>query len=211
MFKHVFNAVAVASILAATTAPLTAQDNSVTLSAGEPIENATPANSTGVFTLETHGDWEIRCTPMARDLPDACSLYQLLQDDQGTGVSEVSMFYLGQGEAEAAANFIAPLGTLLTAQMPLFVDGTNGRRYPFTFCGPAGCYVRAGLTSAEIDQFKNGAVATITLRQVSAPEQPVKLAMSLTGFTAAYERIKELNIAASEAHAAAVAAAEKTE
>lgn len=148
------------------------------------------------YTLETHGDWEIRCLKAPEGQPDPCSIYQLLKDDKGNEVAEVAIFHVGEGEVDAAATFTTPLETLLTGQLALFVDGDNGRRYPFSFCNPVGCYVRAGLSGADVNLFKKGNEAMVGIVPVGRPDEPVKLKMSLTGFTAAYAKVTELNKAA---------------
>lgn len=179
-------------------APLAAQDTE--LSAGTPVE----ANE-GVgqpYTLETHGDWDIRCLKAPEGQPEPCSLYQLLKDETGNDVAEVSLFHLGQGDVEAAMTITTPLETNLTQMLTFFVDEQNGRRYPFQFCTQAGCFVRAGLPAAEIEQFKKGAAGQVLIAPVGA-KQPLKLTMSLGGFTAAYTKVTELNKASIAAEAAA--------
>ncbi|GAA3876273.1 invasion associated locus B family protein [Celeribacter arenosi] len=210
MLKKTFSVTAFALALSFGSTPLLAQDAEPegaaeveqpavepALSAGEPVETEIQAGQT--YVLETEGDWEIRCIRTEGDVPEPCSIYQLLRDEQGTEVAEVTMFHLGQGEAEAAATFIAPLETLLTQQMTIFVDGANGRRYPFSFCTTVGCFVRAGLTGAEVDQFRRGVEGTVVIHPVAAPETAVRLPLSLKGFTAAYARVTELNKAARSA------------
>ncbi|WP_226553466.1 invasion associated locus B family protein [Celeribacter naphthalenivorans] len=172
--------------------PLAAQDSG--LSAGTPI---TPESNVGrAYTLETHGDWEVRCINAPEGQVDPCSMYQLLKDEDGTEVAEVALFHVGSEEVEAAATFTTPLETLLTAQLALFVDGENGRRYPFQFCNRVGCFVRAGLTTADVDLLKKGSEGMVGIVPLGRTDEPVRLTLSLTGFTAAYTNVTELNEAA---------------
>ncbi|WP_460273870.1 invasion associated locus B family protein [Celeribacter sp. ULVN23_4] len=171
--------------------PLAAQDSE--LSAGTPISTD---NVGRPYTLETQGDWEIRCIKAPEGQPDPCSLYQLLKDENGTEVAEVTIFHVGQGNIEAAATFTTPLETLLTGQLALFVDGENGRKYPFQFCNKVGCFVRAGLTSEDIDLLKKGSEGMVGIVPVGRTDNPVTLTMSLSGFTAGYAKVTELNEAA---------------
>ena len=191
------------AFLALAALPAPAQDAAQDLSRGEPVAQANPD---GAFILEQHGDWDIRCLDNG-DLPDVCRLYQLLKDQNGVDVAEFTMFHLGGSDVEAATNVITPLETLLTQQLTLYVDGANGRRYPFSFCDPVGCYVRAGFTAEDIALFKRGAKAQLEIYPVLNPQTPVQLDVSLTGFTKAYERITELNIASTAAIAEAQKAA----
>ena len=96
-----------------------------------------------------------------------------------------------------------PLDTLLTAQLTLTVDGANGRRYPFTVCSPTGCQARVGLTKEDVSLLKKGAKATLTIVPYAAPDVKVPVTVSLAGFTAAYTRVTEVNVAARAATAAA--------
>lgn len=200
-----FIGLATAALLAlGTAAPLSAQDSD--LSTGTPI--GTSDDIGRAYTLETHGDWEIRCVKAPEGQADPCSMYQLLKDEQGTEVAEVALFHLGKDDVDAAATFTTPLETLLTAQLALFVDGENGRRYPFQFCNNVGCFVRAGLTSADVDLFKKGAEGMVAIVPMGRPDQPVKLKLSLTGFTAGYTRVTELNEAAKNGEGPEAPAAE---
>ena len=142
--------------------------------------------------------WEVRCVKM-EDGSDPCQLYQLLKDAQGTSVAEISMFALPEGgQAAAGATVIAPLETLLTANLVIAIDGGKPKIYPFTFCATLGCISRVGFTAEEVDQFKKGAKAVMTIVPAAAPEQKVALDISLKGFTAGYDAVKATTPAAAQ-------------
>lgn len=148
-------------------------------------EDATPAPKQP-YIKEEHGDWALQCYPTDNG-EEPCQMYQLLKDGQGTDVAEVSMFRLpAGGQAIAGATITVPLETLLTAQLTVSIDGGKGKRYPFSFCSPVGCYARIGLTAKDVAAFKKGAKATVTLVPAPAPDQKVVLTMSLKGFTAGF-------------------------
>lgn len=162
------------------------------LSMGEPVapdggEIGTP------YVREEHGAWQIRCirTPSGTD---PCQLYQLLRDDEGNPVSEFSLFPLTppQGDAVAGGNIITPLETLLTQAVTLQIDTGEPRRYPFTFCTTAGCFARIGYSAADIDRFKRGRSAKMSIVPLVAPDQRISLTVSLTGFTAGYDALAAL-------------------
>lgn len=145
------------------------------------------------YVLEEHGDWQIRCVK-TEDGRDPCQMYQLLADGEGNSVAEFSLFNLPEGqEALAGSTVITPLETLLTAQLRIAVDAGQGKRYPFAFCSQIGCFARLGFTSAEIDGFKRGAAATVTIVPAAAPDQTVELKLSLKGFTAGWDAVKAAN------------------
>lgn len=140
------------------------------------------------YIRDTFGDWSLRCLRAEEGQDDPCQLYQLLNDDEGNSVAEISMFPLPDGgRAAAGATIVVPLETLLTEQLQISVDGSATRRYPFTFCNRAGCVSRVGFTQEEVSQFKRGSKATMRMVPAAAPEEEVVLNISLSGFTAGYD------------------------
>ena len=141
------------------------------------------------YTKKEIGSWEMRCIKTEEEV-DPCQMYQLLADGEGAPVAEVSLFRLPDGgQAKAGATVVVPLETALPAQLTLSVDGGKARRYPYAFCNPVGCYVRMGLTDADIGAFKRGKQAVLTIVPALAPDQEVKLTLSLDGFTAGYDEV----------------------
>ncbi len=141
------------------------------------------------YTKEVIGAWEMRCIKTEAE-EDPCQMYQLLDDGQGAPVAEVSLFRLpGSGKAEAGATIVVPLETSLPQQLTITVDSGKARRYPYAFCNPVGCYARLGLTAADVAAFKRGNEATITIVPALAQDQQVRLTLSLSGFTASYDKV----------------------
>lgn len=135
------------------------------------------------------GDWDLACIKTELET-DPCSLLQILHDEKGNAVAEVSLFRLEEGgQALAGATIIVPLETLLPAQLTISVDGAPGKRYNYSFCNPIGCIAQIGLTEADIEAFKKGNKATVSLVPAPAPDQVVTLPMSLNGFTAGFEAV----------------------
>ncbi|MCI2393194.1 invasion associated locus B family protein [Aliiroseovarius sediminis] len=137
------------------------------------------------------GDWERKCITLPEGQgDDPCQMYQLLKDDKGNSVAEISLGRLPEGgQATAGATVVVPLETLLTQQLTISVDGGQGKRYPFRFCAQPGCVANIGFTQAEIDGFKRGAKATVSIVPAAAPDQKVNLTMSLDGFTQSYDEL----------------------
>jgi invasion protein IalB len=157
-----------------------------------------------------YGDWQVRCVH-TEDGFDPCQLYQLLHDQKDNPVAEFTMVALPEGaEAAAGATVVTPLETLLTQQLTMAVDGAKAKRYPFTWCSQIGCFARIGFTQAELDQLKRGIKATIQIVPMVAPDQKVRLTVSLKGFTSGYEKMKAQN-AATQARADAAKAAKDAE
>lgn len=142
------------------------------------------------YLLKTIDAWELRCVKTA-DGSDPCQLYQLLRDADGNAVAEFSLFSLPDGgQAAAGATVIAPLETLLTANLRISIDGAEAKVYPFTFCATLGCVSRVGFTTGEVAQFQKGAKAVMTIVPAGAPDQKVNLDISLKGFTSGFDAVK---------------------
>ncbi len=144
------------------------------------------------YAREESGDWTIACIKTEAET-DPCSMLQLLQDDQGNTLGEISIFRLaGGGQAVAGGTIVVPLETLLTAQVVISVDDGQGKRYNYSFCSPMGCVAQIGFTEADIDAFKRGKEARVIIVPAPAPDQRVELNMSLVGFTAGFDKTDEL-------------------
>mgnify|MGYP001066761150 CR=1 FL=1 len=155
-----------------------------------------PAANDGIgstYTEASFDAWEQRCI-RTEDGANPCQLYQLLKDSAETPVAEVSIFGLPAGnQAVTGATIIVPLETLLTAELTMTVDGSQPRKYPFSWCAPIGCVARVGFTQAELDAFKKGNEAKLAIVPVVAPDQKVELTLSLKGFTAGYDAVNKAN------------------
>ena len=162
-----------------------AQSESDSLSLGVPLNLPKIGEP---YLGEKFGDWSLKCI-RTKDGNDPCEMTQLLLNDQGQPMSEVSLFRIHEGKgAVAGANIIVPLETLLTTPMIIAFEEGVLKQYPYTFCNAVGCVARIGLTETEIGLMKKGAVAKITVVHISRPKQPITFDMSLKGFTKAYSR-----------------------
>ena len=147
-----------------------------------------------IYVREEHGDFEVRCLRAPEGQEDPCQLFQRLADQNGNPTADVNFFDLPDGgEIAAGATILTPLQTLLTAQVTLAIDGGQARRYPYAFCDQAGCYARLGFTAADLQQLRRGAKANIVVVPALAPDQPARLEMSLTGFTAGMAAVEVEN------------------
>lgn len=184
-------------VLALTTsaAPLLAQEtaqeepaaNEGQLDLGQPVGDGPQLGER--YSKEKFGDWDLACIKTEAE-SDPCSLLQILTDDQQNPVAEVSLFRLdGSGQAIAGATVIVPLETLLPGQLTIAVDGASGKRYNYSFCNQIGCIAQIGLTNEDVDAFKRGNTATVSLVPAPAPDQRITLTMSLAGFTAGFDAV----------------------
>ena len=182
------------SIIAALalTGPAIAQDDTPApadpgLAMGETVEDGPQTGEP--YIREISGDWALECLRVDEG-EEPCQIYQTLTDDEENQVANVRMFKLpAGGQAVAGALVAVPLETLLTSQLTITVNGAQPKRYPFSVCDRQGCYARIGLTQEDINAYKRGAAATVTLVPFVAPDERVEVTMSLTGFTAGYDMI----------------------
>ncbi len=155
------------------------------LDLGEPVTQGPQLGER--YSKKKFGDWDLACVKTERET-DPCSLLQVMLDDQGNAVAEMSLFRLAnRGQAVAGATVVVPLETLLPAQLTIAIDGGGAKRYNYSFCNPVGCVAQIGLTEDDVAAFQRGAEAKVSLVPAQAPDQRVELTLSLTGFTAAYE------------------------
>ena len=169
--------------------------------------DATPGTPGAPYVAETFNDWQLRCVRTGEEA-EPCQLFQLLSDEGGNPVAEVSLFPLPAGQqAVAGATIVTPLETLLTEQLRLAVDENQAAVYPFAFCNTVGCVSRLGFTGDDIATFRRGRTATVTIVPAAAPDQEVNLTMSLSGFTAAFEELTARAAARAEAAGATTDAA----
>ncbi|MFN6977789.1 MAG: invasion associated locus B family protein [Gemmobacter sp.] len=180
------------------------------LSLGEVVDDESPAGTN--YVAAEFGDWQQTCFKTELEA-DPCELYQLLKDQSGNTVAEISLFGLPPGTpggAVAGSSIITPLETFLPAQVTIRVDSGQAKRYPFTFCAALGCVARVGFTAEEIAAFRRGSKATMIIVPALAPDQQVVIDISLRGFTAGFEAVNKANAAADAAAKAAAAAAAPT-
>lgn len=145
------------------------------------------------YVKNTYGDWTLRCLKV-KSGTEPCELYQLLKDDKGNAVSEITMIALPAGkQAVAGATLIVPLETLLPKQLSIAIDDKEAKHYPFTFCAAVGCFARVGFTAEEVDQLKAGKKATVSVVPVAAPDKTVSVNISLKGFSDAFAAIEAEN------------------
>ncbi|MEM6889172.1 MAG: invasion associated locus B family protein [Pseudomonadota bacterium] len=162
------------------------------LDLGEPV----PEDELAVgqmYEVEKNGDWTVRCVKTNAE-KDPCEMYQLLSNSEGTPIAEIMLFELPEGQqAAAGASVIVPLETSLQQQLTIRVDQSTPKRYPFAYCDTVGCHARIGLTDEEIGNYRRGAEAAISIVPIRAPDQRVTVSMSLSGFTASFNKVAELN------------------
>ena len=139
------------------------------------------------YSKEQFGDWDLACVKTDTD-QDPCSILQIVVDQQGHPVAEVSLHRIEQenSPAVAGATVVVPLETLLPAGLSISVDGAPAKRYNYSFCNPLGCVALIALTQEDVDAYKRGKEAVLALKPAQAPDQVIRMRLSLSGFTAGF-------------------------
>lgn len=168
----------------------TMQEPAVPLDMGQPVGQDDDGLKIGDrYVTATYDDWEMVCFKTEAE-SDPCSLVQVLVDATGNPTAEVSLFRLSSsGQAVAGFTVVVPLETSLPAKLTIAVDGAPGKQYIYSFCNTIGCVAQIGLTQADVDSFKRGVKAAVSLVPAQAPDQVVSLKMSLKGFTKGYDNV----------------------
>ncbi|MBI1172758.1 invasion associated locus B family protein [bacterium] len=145
-----------------------------------------------IYLAAQFDDWEQRCVKTA-DGSDPCQLYQLVKDTTGNPVAEITIFILPPGgQAVFGASIMAPLETLLTANMRLAVDQAKAKLYPYSYCTTQGCIAKVGFTADELAALKKGKEIVLTVVPAAAPDKVVTASISLKGFSSAYQAIADV-------------------
>jgi invasion protein IalB len=180
----------------AETAPSTEQTEQETGNAlAQGLDTGREVQEDGSYIKESFDDWQLKCfRNQTEDTPELCQMYQLLTESEGNPVAEFSLYKLGNaGNVVAGATIAVPLGTLLSEEVKLSVDGGKAKSYAYSFCTMGGCFARIGLTQGDVDALKRGVKATLQIVPAQAPDQTVRIDSSLAGFTAAYDAASELS------------------
>lgn len=121
-------------------------------------------------------------------------MFQVLNNAEGTPVAEI-MVQTVNIQPEAAANLIvaAPLGVFLPAGVKIAIDGRDVGGIPFIVCNTKSCVARATLKETDVQAFKAGNVAQITIVPAENPRAPVAVNSSLAGFTAGFDQLPKSN------------------
>ncbi len=139
------------------------------------------------YVKEQTGEWNISCIKTESE-DDPCAMVQILNNQQGDPIAEVSIGKLPAGGAAVAwANVVVPLETLLQAQLAMSIDGAPRKLYNYHHCIPVGCVAQLGLTQGDIDAMKSGQKAVLSLVPARLPDQVLNMDMSLSGFTAGFD------------------------
>lgn len=146
--------------------------------------------------VSEHQDWQVICTRVRLSETDEdtfCEMYQLMREATGQPIAEISIAALALGgEIVAGATITTPLETFLPTGLGFRIgaEAEQMRIEPFRVCTALGCIVRMGLSPVELRAMQAGSEAFVTIAPFLAIDQPIDIAVSLRGFTAAYQDLR---------------------
>jgi len=143
-------------------------------------------------TTERFRDWALRC--QSEGDRRQCSIFQRLVVQETNQVALNLVIGFGQdveGKQVPIAVFTFPLGIYLPAGAAIRVDEGEPVRLEIERCINRGCQSAVALEPAQLEAFKAGREAIVTIGQDR--EQAVDLRVSLSGFSAAYDALTAAN------------------
>ncbi|MCK8517087.1 invasion associated locus B family protein [Methylonatrum kenyense] len=141
--------------------------------------------------LERFEDWNVYCEDFEEDGETirACEMLQRVTvEETGEIIMEVVVGYMPE-RGMPMALFSVPLGIRLQPGLELKVDDNEAVRIGVDICGEDGCMASMLFDDDMLEQFRQGAAGTVTIRD--ARNQSFDLPISMMGFTAALNRIME--------------------
>lgn len=148
------------------------------------------AEPNGPYLLGEFTDWTVRCIRLEGAPTDPCEMHQTLFGPNGAATAEINIVPIAREGVAAGATLVTPLETLLSRDIRLTIDDGAPRTYRFTFCSEQSCVAQVGFTAEELDAMRGGQTAVMRIYPLAAPEQPVDLEISLSGFTAGFQAMQ---------------------
>lgn len=132
--------------------------------------------------------WVGRCEAPSRAAPLECRIEQRAVLAQ-TGQLVVAVTVRVPGDTRKPELIVRlPLGLSLAGGVTLDVDGAGGRGLPLETCDGGGCYATAPLPADLLAAMVRGDKLDVIFQSLS--KAPIRLPMSLAGFSDAYDKIK---------------------
>lgn len=196
-----------ASIAAAATTPVFAQQPAAPSQAKPPASAPTPAPAQQPSAANpniqvtpgqtqpqapgtvksNHGAWSVVCDKPAGAATEQCALMQnvIAEDRPEVGLSVVVLKTADR--KSKILRVLAPLGVLLPNGLGLNVDGKDIGRAYFVRCFADGCYAEVVLEDELLKTFRSGAQATFIVFQT--PEEGIGIPVDLKGFAEGFDAL----------------------
>jgi invasion protein IalB len=143
-------------------------------------------------TTSRFRDWAVSCRTNPELNTRQCTMFQRLVVEETNQVAlnlSIGTLRDDQNQPILVAIFTVPLGIWLPGGLELQVDALESVRLPIERCFPRGCQTGVAVSDELLAQFRAGNRARVTVKQ--AEDQDVDLAVSLAGFSAAFNALTE--------------------
>lgn len=132
-------------------------------------------------------DWRIRCNS-ATGAPSKCQMYQnVVVAETGQPILQLVVGYIRDLPSPVGV-ITLPLGVYLPEGLTLQIDRGQTYEIAFEICKARGCRARFSIDDALLGTFKAGNTAKVT--SFNSVRKPVRIPVSLQGFSAAIARLR---------------------
>ena len=177
--------VAALAVFAATGVSLAQQGHKAK---GQPQTQATPTPSPSTTPAPAQPGWAARCSSASRDAPLECAIEQnAILTKTGQLVVLVNIRVPGDTRAPIALVQL-PLGLNLQAGAKFQVDESKSIDLPILTCENRGCYASVPLSAETVNALRAGKQLKIIFQDQA--KETIAIPISLTDFSAAYDKIK---------------------
>lgn len=138
---------------------------------------------------ETHGDWRTICSATNGTEPNCSFVQERVTGENGQRLLAIELRPDGAG---FSGTLVMPFGLALPFGVSMQVDDLEPMKTaPFATCLYSGCLVPVAFDSADTEALRAGQVLRLLARGNDGSK--VTLELSLNGFTAAAQRVAELD------------------
>ena len=143
---------------------------------------------TGPASASQPPSWAVGCTAAERSAALTCAVEQrVFVANTGQFVGSVSVRVPGDTKGPVMT-ITTPLGLFLPAGVSIAVDEDAAQTLQVQTCDARGCYAESPLSDNLLSRMFKGKKLNVGFQDLS--KQPINLALSLTGFSDAFAKIK---------------------
>ena len=139
----------------------------------------------------TYKDWVVRCVDR-ENLPPCDAVQTAFNSDTNQQVMLTSIAHFGSS-GEIGIQIWVPTGLLVSGGVLFEIDQEKRalENLQFTRCESDGCFIEAIVNEEALSPLKKGSQAAVAV--LSSSGQPRIVGLSLSGFTKAFNEVKEKN------------------
>ncbi len=148
-----------------------------------------PATAQNAAQPNTAANWRSECSTSGRNDPLSCRVEQvIIVQETRQQLARVSIQTTAGDEGLGSVLLHVPLGLSIVEGLNLRVDQTKAISIPIQTCDAAGCYGGYALDDTLLASMQSG--GTMALTFLNLQKKPITANFTLSGFSAAYAKIK---------------------